>query len=241
MNPVMKELWSLRDDDKAKLLSRFFKTGVGEYGEGDVFLGISVPNQRKITSKHKKADMTIINELLLSKYHEARLTALLILVLQYEKGDNNAKKEIFDYYVKMRHRINNWDLVDVTCHKIIGDYVLSHPEHEKLLYKMARSDNLWDKRIAMISCFAHIRNESYELPIGIATILLYDEHDLIHKAVGWMLREIGKKDVKVLLKFLDNNAHVMPRTMLRYSIERLDRKEKDYYMAAKTNIKGVKE
>ncbi len=207
---------------KAKLLQRFFKTGKGEYGEGDIFYGITVPVQRKIASEFKELPVNELQELLDSKIHEKRMIGLLILIEQFKRADEKSKKKIFEFYLQNanKNNINNWDLVDLSCHKIVGNYILN--KNREILYQLANSSNLWEKRIAIISTFSFIRINEFNDSLKIAEILLSDEHDLIHKAVGWMLREIGKKNINVLEDFLQKHHKDMPRTMLRYAIEKFD-------------------
>ncbi len=232
MNSIFTKLSKLKNKEKAKLLSGFFKTGVGEYGEGDIFWGINVPEQRGIAKEFVNSSFNELQELLKSGVHECRLTALLILTYQYEKATKNkdvkTQKKVFDFYIKNTKYINNWDLVDVTCHKIIGAYLFD--KDRSLLYKLANSKNLWDKRIAIISTFYFIREKDYSDSLKLAEILLNDKHDLMHKAVGWTLREVGKKDEKLLHDFLKKHAKNMPRTALRYSLERLPEEFKRFYM-----------
>ncbi len=227
---MKKDLQKLADSKKGKELSRFFKTGKGEYGEGDIFLGIAVPEQRKIAKKYYELQLNKIQEFLSSKIHEHRLTSLFILISKFEKGNNKLKKEIFDFYLKNTRNINNWDLVDLSAPKILGAYMLNHPKEKKILYKFAKSKNLWEKRIAIMSTFAFIKNNEFDDAIKIAEILLNDKHDLIHKAVGWMLREIGKRDQKTEEKFLKKHYKEIPRTMLRYAIEKFQKNKKEFYM-----------
>jgi 3-methyladenine DNA glycosylase AlkD len=236
MKKLKQELKKHADKEKAKLLQRFFKTGKGEYGEGDVFLGIVVPNQRKIAREFgKDLSFAHIQELLDSKIHEERLIGLLILIERYKKSDEKNKEFIFNFYLNAakRNKINNWDLVDLSAHKIVGDFLLD--EDREILYKLARSDSLWEKRISIISCFAFIRAGDFTDAIKISEILLKDKHDLIHKAVGWMLREIGKKDLEVEEKFLRKYYKEMPRTMLRYAIERFEEGKRKKYLRGEIN------
>ncbi|MFH1412582.1 MAG: DNA alkylation repair protein [bacterium] len=223
---LKQELDKLKNPGKAKILARFFKTGKGEYGENDKFLGIIVPDQRSIAKKYKDLSLFEIKKLLSSPWHEHRLTGALILTYKYPKADN--KKEIVDFYLKNSHAFNNWDLVDLTAPNIIGDYLLD--KDRSVLYKLAKSNNLWTKRIAILATFAFIKQGDFIDCLRISKILLKDKHDLIHKAVGWMLREAGKRDIKVLKKFLDQNIKQMPRTMLRYAIERLPEKRRQFYL-----------
>jgi len=232
MNSVESKLSKLKNKEKAKLLSGFFKTGVGEYGEGDIFWGINVPEQRKIAKEFVDTFFVELQELLSSGIHECRLTALIILTYQYEKATKNrdikTNKRIFDFYIKNIKYINNWDLVDVTCPRIVGAYLFD--KDRSLLYKLANSKNLWEKRIAIISTFYFIREKDFTDSLKLAEILLHDKHDLIHKAVGWTLREVGKKDEKLLHAFLKKHSKTMPRTALRYSIERIPEEFKKFYM-----------
>ncbi len=224
---LKKDLLKAANPEKAKILQRFFKTGQGEYGEGDLFLGITVPEQRKIAKKYKELTFNEIQDLLNSKFHEHRLVSLLILIEKYKKSKD--KKQIFDFYLANTKNINNWDLVDLSCHKIIGDYLLD--KDRAILYKLANSSALWEKRISIISTFAFINNKEYEDSFKIAEILLNDEHDLIHKAVGWMLREVGKRiSQEKEEEFLKKHYNKMPRTMLRYAIERFDERKKQFYL-----------
>lgn len=213
---------------KAKFLAGFFKTGKGQYAEGDIFLGITVPEQRIIALKYTNLPLKDLDKLLHSKIHEHRLIALLISAEQFRKTKD---EKIVNWFLKNTKQINNWDLVDLSADKILGRYLIN--KDKSILYKLAKSDNLWEKRIAIVSTFAFIREHSFSDSLKICRILSKDRHDLIHKACGWMLREIGKKDEKVLRKYLDKFAKVMPRTTLRYSIERLDDKSKKYYLNRK--------
>lgn len=231
---LKKELKKLSNPKQAKILQRFFKTKKGEYGEGDIFLGVSVPKQRKTANKFQTLPLEDLEELLNSKIHEHRMTALFILIKQYEKAGEREKKAIFDFYLKNTKNINNWDLVDISAPKIIGDYLLKKPR--TVLYKLVKSKNLWKKRIAILSTFSFIRNNEFDETLKISEMLLSDERDLIHKAVGWMLREIGKRDQKTEEKFLKKHYLQMPRTMLRYSIERFDEKKRKFYLFKKKGI-----
>lgn len=228
INRIKKELLKNRDNGQAEHLSRFFKTGKGQYGEGDVFLGIKVPVQREIVKKFKDASLKEIQELLNDEIHECRLTGLLILVNRYVKAEN--KKKIFDFYLKNAKRINNWDLVDLSAPNIVGNYLLDKKGERKLLYSLAKSKNLWEKRIAILSTFTFLRNGDYKDTLKISEIFLKDQHDLIHKAVGWMLREVGKRDKAVEVSFLKKYSKIMPRTMLRYAIEKFGPRERAFFM-----------
>tara|TARA_Y100000310_G_C20677729_1_gene814063 strand:- start:771 stop:1460 length:690 start_codon:yes stop_codon:yes gene_type:complete len=226
LGKIKEELFNLKDPEKAKILSRFFKTGKGEYGEGDIFLGIVVPKQRKVAKKYLNLSLEAIQELFSSKIHEYRLTSLFILIDKYKKSNN--KKEIFDFYLKNTKNINNWDLVDLSAGNILGNYLLE--KDKSILYELAKSDNLWERRIAIISTFAFIRDNKFEDTLKISELLLNDKHDLIHKAVGWMLREVGKKNQEVEEEFLRKYYKEMPRTMLRYSIEKFDEDKREFYL-----------
>lgn len=225
---IKEELQEIQDPEKAKILLKFFKTGKGQYGEGDIFLGIKVPEQRKIGKKYTSIPLDDIGQLLKSNIHEFRFTSLLILVLKYKKEDFNGKKEIVDFYLSHMENINNWDLVDSSAPYILGDFLLD--KDKSILYRLAKSDNLWERRTAILSTFTFIKNNKFEEALNIAEILLFDKHDLIHKAVGWMLREIGKRDVRTEEEFLEKHHRKMPRTMLRYAIEKFDSNRKKAYL-----------
>jgi len=232
-----KKLSEKANPDKAKILQRFFKTGKGEYGEGDIFLGIVVPEQRLIAKEFSHLKLEDIQELLDSKIHEKRMIGLFILIKKFEKAckekNEKIKKEIFEFYLKNagKGNINNWDLVDLSAPNIVGKY-LSDKDRD-ILYELAKSDNLWERRIAILGTFAFIRGNEFEDSLEISKILLRDLHDLIHKAVGWMLREIGKRDVSVLEDFLKTHYRTMPRTMLRYAIEKFPEEKRKRYLAGK--------
>lgn len=227
-------LQDLADDEKAKIMMRFFKTGKGEYGEGDIFLGISVPNQRLIAKEfYQQVSLNDIKNLLNSNIHEYRLTALLILVLKYEKSkDELVRKDIIDFYLAQTSQINNWDLVDTSCYKILGHYCF-HQKREELLFELADSDDLWEKRIATVSTMYFIKQKSFSIVPEIVLKNLNHSHDLMHKANGWMLREMGKMNEEKLIEFLDEYTLQMPRTTLRYALEKIDPILKDYYMKLK--------
>jgi 3-methyladenine DNA glycosylase AlkD len=221
------ELKKAANPSKAKFLSGFFKTGKGEYGEGDIFLGITVPETRKIAIKYRNLALKNVESLLKSKIHEERLCALLLLVNNYENNSRERDK-IFDFYLRNTKYINNWDLVDLSSHEIVGDYLLD--KKKSVLYKLAKSKNIWERRIAMISTYAFIRNQQFNDVLRISAILLKDKHDLIHKAVGWMLREAGKRNQQVEEDFLRKHYKGMPRTMLRYAIEKFPEKKRKAYL-----------
>ena len=225
---IKHDLEKLADPNQAKILSRFFKTGKGEYGAGDIFLGIKVPNQRKVAAKYKDSTLEDIQALLNSKTHEHRLTSLFILVTKYKKADNSGKKEIIEFYLKNTKNINNWDLVDSSAPYILGNYLLD--KDKSILYTLAKSANIWERRIAMLSTYAFIRNNDFKDTLKIAEILLDDKHDLIHKAVGWMLREVGNRNLEKEESFLKKYHKNMPRTMLRYAIEKFDNEKRNVYL-----------
>ena len=216
------------DPKQAKILSRFFKTGKGEYGEGDKFLGIKVPVSRQIAKQFKDLSLKEIQELLYSQIHEERLIALFILTEQYRKGDEEKKKIIFNFYIKNTKRVNNWDLVDLSAERTIGAYLLDRDK--QILFNLARSKNLWERRIAVMSTFHFIKNGIYDITLEISDILLGDKHDLIHKAVGWMFREIGKRNLNTEESYLKKHYKIMPRTMLRYAIEKFPEKKRLSYL-----------
>lgn len=241
---IIKDLEKLKNPAKAKILQGFFKTGVDEYGKGDVFLGIMVPLQRRVAKKYfQEASLTDLQKLLNSKIHEYRLVALLMLVEKFgdlstssrvardfarDKLEKN-KKQIFNFYLKNTKRINNWDLVDLSAPNIVGKHLFSIKD-TKIIYKLVRSKNLWERRISVLATFTFIKENQFADALKIAKILLTDKHDLIHKAVGWMLREIGKRDVKTLEEFLNKHYKTMPRTMLRYAIEKLPENKRKFYL-----------
>lgn len=207
---------------------RFFKTGKGQYGYGDIFIGIRVPMIRKQIKSYKSVDLTIAQELLKSPYHEVRLFALLLLVENFKKATEKQQKKIFKLYITNTEYINNWDLVDLSASQIVGKYLLKNKKN--ILEELAKSDNLWDRRIAIISTYAFIKENEFEWTIKIAIILKNDNHDLIHKAVGWMLREVGKKSLSTEENFLKKFYKTMPRTMLRYAIEKFPEPKRKAYL-----------
>lgn len=222
------ELLKLKNDELAQHLMRFFKTGKGQYGEGDKFLGIRAPKTREIAKKYyKTTPLTEIQSMLDNPYHEIRLCALLMMVLIYEKTDK--KDEIVNLYLKNTKNINNWDLVDNTAHKIIGAHYIKTKSPE-IIKKLAESNHLWSERIAVVAQWSIVKTKEYALLVELCEKFLTHRHDLMHKAVGWMLREAGKQDEAVLLGFLDKHCKTMPRTALRYAIERLSPGLRQYYM-----------
>lgn len=227
---LQKDVKKLENKKKAKLLAGFFKTGEGEYGFGDIFLGIPVPESRKIALKYRDLGFEDILKLLRSEIHEERLIALLILVHQFQH-DEMLQRRIYEFYIKNIKFVNNWDLVDLSADKIVGAYLTDKPK--TLIYKLAKSTNLWERRIAMISTFYFIKNNEYEDALGVAEVLITDENDLIQKAVGWMLREVGNRDKKTEEKFLKKYYKTMSRTALRYAIEKFTEEERIKYLEGK--------
>jgi 3-methyladenine DNA glycosylase AlkD len=229
---VARDLKALAKPSKAFEHQRFFKTDTGQYGEGDVFLGLTVPEVSVIARKYKNLSLSEIEELTKSPFHEFRLCGLIILNQQFQGAkDFKIQKKIFDFYLRQAkaQRINNWDLVDVSA-PIIGKYLTEEADPYPLLMKLARSKSLWERRISIIFTFAFIRAGELDPTIEISKALIKDEHDLIHKAVGWMLREAGKRDGRLLREFLNENASQMPRTMLRYSIEKFSESERKKWL-----------
>lgn len=227
---LKKEIRALGTAPKAKASAWFFKTGKGQYGEGDVFIGVTVPQQRKLAKKYQTLLLTDIEKLLHRKEHEFRLTALFMLVLQFQKGDARLQKTIYDLYFRNTKWINNWDLVDSSASYIVGAHLYKNKKSTAPLERLAKSKDVWERRIAILATAYFISQNQFTPTLRIAAKLVRDEHDLIHKAVGWMLREVGKKDIAVLEKFLQKHAATMPRTMLRYAIERFPRAKRVYYM-----------
>ena len=216
-------------DDKVEVLASFFKSGCGEYGEGDIFIGVSVPDNRRVARRHLDAGLDDVRRLLQSPVHEVRLCALLVLVEQYRRGDAARRREIYDFYLTVTDRINNWDLVDLSCQYIIGPQLMDGGDRS-VLVMLAASESMWRRRIAVVSTLWMVRCGETDDAIGICTMLLGDREDLIRKACGWVLREVGKKDKSRLTAFLDRHAGDMSRTTLRYAIERFDRDERAHYM-----------
>jgi 3-methyladenine DNA glycosylase AlkD len=226
---IRSELRSLADPAKAVVLARFFKTGPGEYGAGDRFLGVVVPKVRSVVKAHRNASLREVRKLMRSRFHEERLASLLILIEQYRCGDASHKKTIYSLYLSSTAYINNWDLVDLTAQHIIGAFLIG--KDASVLTRLALSKSLWERRIAMLSTYHFIRRGDSREGLRIAELLVQDSHDLIHKAVGWMLREIGKRcSLECECRFLDKYAAVMPRTMLRYAIELFPEKLRSHYL-----------
>lgn len=225
---ISKSLRSLSNREIAEHSQRYFKTGKGQYGEGDQFLGIRVPILREQAQKFKNAALADIQVLLGSVYHEERLCALLMLVQKYSKADEREQKILYDFYLKNTRHINNWDLVDFSSYLIVGAYLAD--KDKKPLYLLARSRSLWERRIAITSTFHFIKNHQFADTLAVAEMLLEDPEDLMHKATGWMLREVGKRNEGILKKFLDVHGAQMPRTMLRYAIEKFPENERRKYL-----------
>jgi 3-methyladenine DNA glycosylase AlkD len=231
---LQREMEAVADERKARNLAWFFKTGPGEYGEGDQFLGLTVPVSRKIGLRYIHLPLTDISKLLASPIHEHRFVALEILVAQYERADETRRQEIFDFYLQNTHRANNWDLVDTSCRYIVGEHLVARSNllRQALLDQLASSPMLWERRIAIVSTFAFLANGETKETFRIARKLLYDKEPLIHKAVGWLLREAGKVSRPELVRFLEKHAARMPRTTLRYAIERFPPAERKQWLQA---------
>jgi 3-methyladenine DNA glycosylase AlkD len=225
---IRKRLLDLENKEKAKTLQRFFKTGPGEYGEGDIFLGVMVPQLRKLSKEYGELDLGEVERLLKSSVHEERLLALLILIRKYNRGDKAEKKKIYGLYLKSTRWINNWDLVDLSAPNIVGDFLMKRSREP--LYRLACSPSLWERRIAILATFQFIKNHQFDETLRIGKILISDQEDLIHKSVGWMLREVGKRDSAAEESFLREQYRQMPRTMLRYAIERFPAAKRELFM-----------
>lgn len=226
------------NEQRAAVSRRFFKTGAGQYGEGDAFLGVTVPAQRVVAKQFSDLELPEVRKLLWSRYHEERLTALLILVRQFERSRKVPEKQqaIFEFYLASLTQINNWDLVDSSAPAIVGGYLFSG--ERKLLYELAQREHLWSRRVAILATQYFIRKGDLADTLALAEQLLGDQEDLIHKAAGWMLREVGHKSIPTLKGFLDHHAQVMPRTMLRYALEKLTPEERAHYMLAGRGERG---
>ena len=226
---VAEDLKKLSNPRNAEAKHRFFRTKKGEYGAGDIFWGVSVPETRVLAKKYSDLGLTECTKLLKSEIHEQRLLALVILAHQFKRSEPNDQKKIYSLYMRNLRHVNNWDLVDASAHLIAGPYLEN--ESRDILYKLARSKNLWNKRVAMLTTFHFIRRKDFADALKIAEILLHDEHDLIHKAVGWMLREIGNRDKQTEEKFLKRHYKTMPRTALRYAIEKFPAAQRKKYLS----------
>mgnify|MGYP001582463287 CR=1 FL=1 len=232
MQSLIKELHSLKNPKRIAVYKNFHKTKEGEYASGEEFLGLTISQVRNIANQNFSISFSDIHKLLLSNVHEEKYLACEILAVKYKKSFLSEKKEIIDFYLKNTKLISGWDLVDTTAHQILGDYLLNRKKD--VLYFLAKSSIVWEKRISIVSTYAFIKNNQFADTLKIAEILLNDEHDLIHKAVGWMLREVGKRNIEVLKSFLNKHYKKMPRTMLRYAIERFPKEERKAYL--KRNI-----
>jgi len=234
---IEKALAKRSNQQKAKILSRFFKTGPGQYGQGDVFLGVTVPQIRKLAKQYQNIPLNLTAKLLKSPIHEQRLLTLLILIIKFQKGNTTTKTKIYNLYLKNTRYIDNWDLVDLTAGHIVGCYLWD--KNRAVLARLTRSKSLWERRIAIISTLYFIKNNQFKDTLNIARVLLNDPEDLIHKATGWMLREVGKRDLVEEERFLKKYSQNMPRTMLRYAIERFPEKKRKLYLLKKSK-KGIK-
>ena len=225
---ITNKLQALSDAEKREIFPKFFKAGKGEYGEGDRFLGVTVPNIRAIAKQYKNISLNEIRELMQSEWHEVRLCALLIMVEKSKKKDEALRQQLFDLYLSQTDRINNWDLVDLSCRFIVGEYLLD--KSRDILYQLAQSPLLWDNRIAIVSTYAFIRKGQLEDTYALSDLMMHHPHDLMHKAIGWMLREAGKRDSERLYDYVMSHRADMPRTMLRYAIEKFSPAERSILM-----------
>ncbi len=231
---VINALKTLATEERRKVNEWFFKTGKGEYGYGDIFLGVTMPDIRRIAKKFsQEISLQELTELIRNPIHEVRLCALIILVNKYKKENSD---KIYQYYMDHLTAINNWDLVDSSAPYIVGDYLYKHPEKSKILIDFSHSENLWVRRISIVSTFTFIKNNEFNTTLKIAKLLLNDNHDLIHKALGWMLREIYKRDERIIKRFLRQNYAQIPRTTLRYAIERMDKEERLLYLKGNFDV-----
>jgi 3-methyladenine DNA glycosylase AlkD len=238
LKSLQKETRNMADPKRAKVNAWFFKSGPGQYGEGDKHLGLSSPQTHWMAKKYHDLSLAELKKLIASKYHEERLIALRILVLQFQTGKQKEKSRIYKFYLANSKNINNWDLIDASADKIVGQYLLDNPSEKPILKKLAKSDNLWQRRIAIIATYQFIKNDKLSETLQIAKLLLTDKHDLIHKAVGWMLREVGKKDLEIEEKFLQKHYQAMPRTALRYAIEKFPEPKRQKYLKFKVDKKS---
>jgi len=231
---VINALKLVATEERRKVNEWFFKTGKGEYGYGDIFLGVTLPNIRRIAKKFsQEISLKELVELIRNPIHEVRLCALIILVNKYKKEDS---EKIYQYYLKHLNSVNNWDLVDTSAPYIVGDYLYKNPKKSKILLEFSQSENLWIRRISIVSTLTFIKNNEFNQTLKIANLLIYDDHDLIHKAVGWMLREIYKRDESLIKQFLRQNYAQIPRTTLRYAIERMDKEERLLYLKGNFDV-----
>ena len=231
---VINALKLVATEERRKVNEWFFKTGKGEYGYGDIFLGVTAPEIRRIAKKFsQEISLQELTELIRNPIHEVRLCALIILVNKYNKEEPD---RIYHYYLKHLNSVNNWDLVDTSAPHIVGDYLYNNPEKSKILLEFSHSENIWVRRISIVSTFTFIKNNEFNTTLEIAKLLLNDNHDLIHKALGWMLREIYKRDERIIKRFLRQNYAQIPRTTLRYAIERMDKEERLLYLKGNFDV-----
>ncbi len=228
---IRNEFEALANDAIAEHSQRFFKTGKGEYGDNDRFLGIRIPLVRQQVKRHRDAPMRAIKAMLKSPWHEERMFGVLSLVDRFKRGDETQQQHIFDYYLGNIRFVNNWDLVDSSAHLIVGPWL--ETRSRRRLYRLAKSKDLWERRVAIISSYHFIRGEDFSDTLALAELLVHDEHDLIHKAVGWMLREVGNRDRKAEVRFLKKHYRSMPRTMLRYAIEKFPQAQRKAWLQGK--------
>ncbi len=227
------ELREVASATKAEHLSRFFKTGKGEYGEGDIFIGVTVPQNRAVSEKYNYLTFIEIQELLTDPIHEFRLAALIALVKKYKRGDTAMKSEIAEFYATNFRNYNNWDLVDLSAPYILGDYSLRYDKECTIINSLSESGNLWGERVAIVSTLGLIRGGEFNQTLRLCRKFITHKHDLIHKAMGWMLREVGKRDIETLRSFLNEYSTQLPRTTLRYAIEKMEKSERELYMKRK--------
>ena len=228
VSDIKNEMRKMADKEIAEHSQRFFKTGKGQYGEGDIFLGIRVPVLRKIAKKFRRISLAEVSKLLESKFHEERLLSILMLVNLFKSGDEDDQELIYELYLDKTKFINNWDIVDISAGNIVGAFLFE--KDKASLYRLVFSENLWERRIAIVATFYFIRNDEFDDTLKIAEILFTDKEDLIHKAVGWMLREVGKRVIEIEEEFLEEHYLKMPRTMLRYAIERFPETRRKMYL-----------
>ena len=228
---ISKRLKKLENREQAAISRKFFKTGPGEYGEGDIFIGIRVPVLRKLVKDYFELPIKEIQSLLKSPVHEERLLALLLMVRKASGRSDDIKKSIYELYLKNTRFVNNWDLVDASAEHVLGAYL--RDKNKSVLYRLAESEDLWERRIAIMSTFHYVKHQEFSETLRISKILLFDRHDLIHKATGWMLREIGKRDLQTEENFLKTHYKKMPRTMLRYAIEKFPESKRQRYLKGK--------
>ncbi len=237
LKEIEKDISNSSDNNRAKILQRFFKTGKGEYAEGDIFVGIDVPTLRRISKKYKDINIDIVLALLHSKIHEERLLALYLLLYKFENGSLKEKKEIFNIYLSNTKYINNWDLVDTSARDIIGGHLYENIKNYNVLIKLAKSEDLWERRIAIISTYYYIMKGDYSPTFTISKILINDKHDLIQKAVGWMLREVGKRISPEIEKdFINENIKNISRVSLSYAIEHFNYDERKKYLELRKSL-----